>query len=212
MAHMAATPTKHLPMAIAAALLLCGCDSSGGGSGDGGDDAGAPASGPLPGNLVEALSPEEMARLRSRAVTALALLVPNAASAGYARLRNGAGGAICGEVEAAGRGVLFPFLVTPDGAAIVSRAPAIRLDDADDPFPDLYMQYCATVEELGRLGAQMNSLVPAPVQEPPPLPPSQSNAAEMDETPADEPGPRPGDDESFFNAVVRAPRSAAPHR
>jgi hypothetical protein len=211
MPDMAATPTNLL-LAVAAALMLCACDSSGGGSGSSGSATVGPAGEPLSGNLVEALGPEEMARLRSRAVTALALLVPNAASAGYARLRNGANGAICGEVEAAGGGVLFPFLVTPNGAAIVSPSPAIRLDDADDPFPDLYMQYCATVEELGRLGAQMNSLAPAPVPEPPPLPPSESGEAGTDQTPADEAGPRPGDDESFFNAVVRAPRSAAPRR
>ena len=205
-------PTKILP--IAAALMLCGCDSSGGGSGGSGGPSGDPAGASLLDNLAEALSPEDMARLRSRAVTALALLVPNAASARYARLRNGANGTICGEVEAAGGGVLFPFLVTPDGAAIVSRSPSIRLDDADDPFPDLYMQYCATVEELGRLGAQMNSLAPAPAPPPEPthLPLLESGEAGMDETPADEAGSRPDDDESFFNAVVRAPRSAAPRR
>jgi hypothetical protein len=212
---MSDMPTKILPTAVAAALMLCGCDSSGRGSSSGGGAGGDPSGAPLPDNLTEPLNPEEVARLRSRAETALAVLVPNAASARYAHLRNGAGGAICGEVEAAGGGVLFPFLVTPDGAAIVSRSPAIRLDDADDPFPDLYMQYCATVEELGRLGAQMNALVPSPAQAPEfdPLPPSDTGEVGAYESPADDvEEPRRGDDESFFNVVVRAPQSAAPRR
>ena len=100
--------------------------------------------------------------------------------------------------------------MTAGDSATISASPRVRLEDPGDPFPDLYMRYCATVEELRQLDERMNSLEPAEVQIPQPRPTPLPEAGDIpaDEFPA--PGatdaPRRGDEDSFFNAVVRPPR------
>ena len=195
-------------LAVAAALLA-GCDSA---SRDGGGSGG---SSPDPAiDNVTAASREEAARLLGRVREALALAVPNASAARLANVRSVPGGAICGEVEAGIEGALHPFVVLPGGEAVVSAGPELRLEDPDDPFPDLYMRYCASVEELRRLGDRMNGS--ATVEPPPPLPDPLPDIGPVD-IPADTPpapngerAPQQGGDDSFFNSVVRAPPPAAP--
>ena len=207
-----AGPRTALLCALAGGWLSA-CDSSPPTAGGGG---GSPADPVLP--EVNRSSGEDPARLLARAQAALALLVPNARAAHYADVRSGSGGAICGKVEIGATGVLYPFLVLPGGSALVSTAPELRLEDPEDPFPDLYMQHCASVEELRQLGAQLsNGSVPAPARALPDLPPA---GEPVDDAPLpDEPPVRPappaaprGSDDSFFNAIVRAPPEAAPHR
>ena len=164
------------------------------------------------------LTPEEAAQLRARAVAALRAVLPGAAEATFSDVRRGTGGAICGSVDpTAGRttGAARPFIVTADGAAIVSATPDLRLEDPDDPFPDLYMQLCASVEELRRIGTRMQGLAPPDVMlnmpvadEPladaaPVAPAERANEARQ---------PPTATDDSFFNSVLRSSRRDEPPR
>lgn len=192
-----------------AAALLAGCDSASRSGGGGGGSAPDPAI-----DNVTAATREEAVRLLGRVREALTLAVPNAAAARLANVRSVPGGAICGEVETGSEDALNPFVVLPGGEAVVSAAPELRLEDPDDPFPDLYMRYCASVEELLQLGDRMNQSVT--VEPPPPLPEPLPDVGPVD-IPADTPPtpnaerpPQRGGDDSFFNSVVRAPPPAAP--
>jgi hypothetical protein len=190
---------------LAAAWLLTGCDSSPSAGGSAGGESGAPGL----GNIAATGDPEAVAALRARAQAALIGLIPNAASARYVNVRQGTSGAICGAVETGPEGQFHPFVVTAGGGAAVSASPRLEIANPEDPFPDLYMRYCATIEELSRLGEAMNGVTAAlpplpPEPDPPPL--LEDDAAPGQEPePADAP-PRRGDDESFYNAIVRPPR------
>ena len=202
-------------MAMAlAAPPLAGCGDRSRTAGGGAPDAEAEAA----AMLANGVDPSELAGLRSRVQTALSGLVPSPMTARYANLRNGSAGAACGEVELVPGAPLHPFVVTADGVATVNTSAEIHLENPDDPFPDLYMQYCASVEELQRLGDRLENVstvaIPAPVDVPP-TPVPQADDGPPDELPVDEPpAPAPrndrrapaGDDDSFFNAVVRAPQ------
>jgi hypothetical protein len=205
-------PRSRAWLTLAAVTLVCACNSS-------------------PRGETDA---QVQARLKASAQRALAALVPNAQTARYANLRSGSQGAICGEVEAAGRGVLHPFLVTPDGTAMVAVAPTVRLDQPGDRFADLYVQYCASVEELAamarrggepgsaadNLAADLNFLptqAPVMIDDNVLMPVPDVPAADepsVDEEPAARPAPAAprGGDDSFYNAIMRAPPEAAPRR
>jgi hypothetical protein len=198
------TMSRMIP--VLTALILAGCDSRGGSGGGSGVSA---DHGALVGNLAAGVTPEDAALLRSRAAATLAQVLREPASAVYSNLRSGSAGTVCGEVADGGESELHPFVVTPEGVAIVSASPTLRLENAIDPFPDYYLQYCATPEELAQLAARMNGLeqaLPPPLPELPP-PPVDIADDPVDEAPAPaQPRqPRGGDDQSFFNAIVRSP-------
>jgi len=168
---------------------------------------------------------EDPAALQARITRAMAVALPDAGTAQYRALRTGAGGAACGEVATTGKsaasGVYRPFVVTPDGLAVVAAGPAIAWADPDDFVADAWIRWCATPEELQRLGPQLqsaavNSAAAAPpVTEGPdlPLPPVRDDAAAAPPEPpaaaAAPPPPRKRDApppriDSFFNSVDRA--------
>ena len=200
------------------ALVLAGCDQGAGRGGGSGDVA---ADRPATAVEANALSPAE---LEAQAATALRIAL-GAAPARLARLRAGANGAICGEAEtlptATSPGGPRLFLVDRAGEAFVSRTEELGLEDPTDPFPNLYVQWCATPEEVRAIRERLARMNPADVALPPPplpdaLPPLPGVSSDPDaETPPEppppappppRPRPRPRDDDSFFNVVVRPER------
>ena len=207
-----------------AGLAAAACGSGGG---PGGNSAVLPESVPM--NLSADLSPEEAARVQGRVETAFRVAITDPILR-YANVRHGVREAICGEVETAAAGGagtgLRPFIVTPSGEAFVSATPALRLDEPTDPFPDVYMEYCASTEELRAIRQRMEGMRPPPpppvettipgAPPPPPLVPvEEGNEADVpprQPPPAPSrprPRPRPQGDDSFYNAVVR-PDAAIP--
>ena len=195
--------------AAAIALALAGCDSSGGGGG------GRAAEEPVPqfelANGSAILSAEALAQLRARVDTALRGLLLQPLSARYSNLRTGSAGAVCGQVAEGAEGAPRPFLVTPDGNGFVSATPALALNDPNDPFPDLYMRYCATADELRLIGRTLETMAPAPDPMVPPSIPIPPVEEEMEQPVAEPPPAQParprarpkGNDDSFFNSVWR---------
>jgi hypothetical protein len=208
-----------------ALLLLAGCDSQ---SRDGGGGSGMSAQeAALMENLSAGASPEDTAQLQVRAAAALSGALIDPGSARYANIRSGASGAICGEVDSkqpdGKQGGMRPFLVTPQGVAVISTTPQVVFADPSDIFPDLYIEYCASPEELTRLGPRLSEAarnpeaIPIPAAEPPldvPMdlpkftPPAEAPPAR--ERPAPAPAPVPvaprttsPDDDSFSGAVLR---------
>jgi hypothetical protein len=205
-------------------LLLAGCDSKRDESG-GAVPAAVPAG--MEDPLVKAADP---AALQARAETAVSAVILDPRSARYANLREGSGGSICGDVDAKGENGRLqgfrPFVVAPEGVAVVSSAATIMFDDPADLFPDFYLRYCAPLEELPMLHQKMAARIgdlppppdagfaPAPPSDLPPLSPPLA-APPPPPAPAPTPSPGPpampkaqpkaqsGDEDSFFNAVIR---------
>jgi hypothetical protein len=201
---------------IASGLALAGCGARGDGTGGGGE-AGAEL-----GNFSGGINSTERARLEARAEATLRRALAEAPTR-LENVRSGVNGAICGEVDtfpgATGPVGLRPFLVTRGGEAFVSSGPGLRLENPADPFPDLYMQWCATPQELQSIRQRLQEMRPADVQvaRPPGAVPNMPPVA-IDETPGEPPPPappsppppratRPPGDDSFFNAVVHSPRA-----
>lgn len=200
-------------------LLLAGCDSQRDGNGDGA----VPAAGGIGLEDPMANAGVDPALLQARAQTAVGAAILDPASARYANLREGSGGSICGDVNAKGEDGRLqgfrPFVVTPQGVAVVSSAATIAFDNPADIYPDFYLRYCAPLEELPTLHSKMaggnSDLPPAPdagppapldlppldlptrAPPPPPPPPSARQPA------APKPQPKAQDEDSFFNAVIR---------
>lgn len=202
---------KLLPILV----LLASCNSQA-------DEEEAAAEAPAGEAAAPAALPagEDMVALQARVSRAMAVALPDAGTAEYRALRTGAGGAACGEVATRkGGGVFRPFVVTPDGLAVVAAGPAIVWDDPDDFVADAYIRWCASPEELQRLAPQLQSAAvnsaatAVPVEEGPdlPLPPVREEApAAAPAVPAEpapppvrrKPPPQPQID-SFFNSVDR---------
>ncbi|HEY0149005.1 MAG TPA: hypothetical protein VGB70_08360 [Allosphingosinicella sp.] len=162
----------------------------------------------------------DMAALEERVRRAMAVALPDSAGAQYRSLRLGAGGAACGELVTTGKGpaagIPRAFVVTPDGLAVVASGPTIAWEDPDDFVADAWIRWCATPEELARLGPQLRSAavnsaataVPVPEEPDLPLPPVREEAPAA-EAPRAEPAPRPKSAapppriDSFFNSVDR---------
>jgi hypothetical protein len=207
-------------------LLLAGCDSQsrdggGGGSGMSAEEAA------LMENLTAGVTSEDAAQLQARAAAALSAALIDPGSARYANIRSGASGAICGEVDskqANGKhGGMRPFLVTPQGVAVISTTAQVVFADPSDIFPDLYIEYCASPEELTRLGPRLTEAarnpeaIPIPAAEPPldaamdlPKFTPPAEAPPVGQRPAQAPAPAPvapratsPDDDSFSGAVLR---------
>lgn len=199
-------------------LALTGCDSR---------DEAAPAP-PEVGNAQPAALPAPGAsaapdRLQARAEAALAAILSDPDKR-FANLRAGASNAVCGDVEAKqldGKRGVRPFVITPEGVAVVSTTAQVQLTDPEDPFPDFYIRWCASPAELARLqpnmvggetlglGAPPPDLPDVPPDLPieAPLPPlagpiPERPAAQAKAVPPPRP-PAPTSDDSFFNAVAR---------
>jgi hypothetical protein len=145
-----------------ALLLLAGCGSQDG------SQRGASGGAGLPGEAgmseMEG-NDENPAQLQARAVAALSSELPDPQSARYANVRKGAGEAICGDVDAKGVDGEYsgyrPFVVSPEGVAVVSRTRTVMFNDPGDLFPDAYIRWCAPPEELNSLGARVAGGDPA---------------------------------------------------
>ena len=200
--------------------LLASCNSQ-----PGEEDASAEAGGGDPAAAAPAPPPgtPNAAELQAKVSRAMAVGLPGAATAEYRALRPGAGGAACGEVatqEKGAAGIFRPFVVTPDGLAVVAAGPAIAWEDPDDFVADAYIRWCASPEELQRLAPQLETAaaksaaaLKAAAPEPDlPLPPVREDpaaAAAPPETAEPAPPPRrkapppPPQIDSFFNSVDR---------
>lgn len=198
-------------------LALAGCGSDPrqpGGGGAQGD----------PARLEPAL-PEapNQAQLEAKAAQALSSVLLSPKDARYWNLRPGSSGAVCGEVDSRQEDGKFggprPFVVTPEGVAMVSPATRVVYGDPGDLFPDFYIRWCATPEELTKLGPNIREEAPAepgaanmadgtdlmPAGDAPlPAPPPASPRVEISKPEQVSPTKPPsGDEDSFFNAVIR---------
>lgn len=199
---------------FASLLLLAACGSQ---SNEAANSKAEPSLNELGVVMPGAPDPAQLQAQASRALSSV-LLSPK--DARYSDIRAGTAGAVCGEVDSKQENGRFggprPFVVTAEGVAMVSPATRIRFGDPSDLFPDFYIRWCATPEELAKLG-------PAVAREEPPLDLPAENAASLPEPaplpPATEPPPAPElqpkaapapkapakgtQEDSFFNAVIR---------
>lgn len=196
---------------LALSLLLAGCGSET--PNEAADEApAAPPALPLPGNEAA----PDMAMLQGRVDAAMKTALQDSEAAAYRNVRPGLADTVCGEVDPAkkggGRSGFRPFIVTPQGAALLARGPVLTFDDPTDSFPDLYIRWCASEEELKRLGPQLDraiahqagpggSLIDPEDIPPPALP--DNVAAPMPEPPPPKPVPseKMGSGDSFFDSV-----------
>ena len=204
-------------------LLVAGCDAQ---EIDvpAGEPAGANSADIGLANLTNATNPADAATLQARVSAAMASVLVDPDSARYANVRSGSAGSVCGDVDVRGRGGAYvgprPFVVTPAGAAFIGTSAAIRLEDPSDPFPEVYMQYCATREELRQMGERLERIgrlppgtIPEPVDPALELPPAAGPPAETPKAgeSARQAGEgRRGEDGSFSDAVLRRPREDPP--
>jgi hypothetical protein len=200
------------------ALLLAGCGSRGGDVADNEAAAAGADANALLANLGAASGPDDAARIQDLIARAMPAAMTDAKDAQYRNLRSGVGGAVCGEVAAKPAGnaapVFRPFVITPDGVAVVAAAPKLAFDDPADFVADAWVRWCATPEELQRLAPQLRRAASNPASIPmngvdaaaggptPDLP-----SAPAAPPPAAQPAPRPAKPpppanvESFFNSV-----------
>jgi hypothetical protein len=219
-------PNRPVGLLVALAFVW-GCGSRDGGEAEAGaDETVVPASaGTVPGQ-----NGETAAQAQQRAVSALSVILPDAKSARYAEVRPGTAGAVCGLVDAKqGDGKYSgprPFVVSPEGVAVVSTTPQVNFGDAEDLFPDFYIRWCATPAELRLIGPRIalpEASPPPAADELPELLESEIAAAPPAGGPAEPPLPEaaaaqpkasapsapPGED-SFSSAVLRERKDGAP--
>lgn len=199
---------------LAALLLLSACSREPADMGDQADLAAPPGSAAA-GNLAA-----DPAGLEERVDRAMAAVLQDPAGARYRNVRAGLAGTVCGEVDPRRKGGghtgFRPFLVTPEGVARVATAPRLTFEDPTDPFPDFYLRWCASAEELKRLEPELKRAIAraggeAPVEPLPdvPLPdllPADPGAQPLpppDSAPAGKSESRPADVDSFINSVKR---------
>lgn len=142
-------------------------------------------------------------------------------------LREGTAGSVCGRLRTPG-GLDLPFLVMPDGTAMVADAPGIRYEDPGDRFAGYYLALCATPEvereaaaavqaamaaEAAAGAEEANAIAPVPdLPEPDPFdagpapvspdPPPAAPPSRPPPPPPRTAGETPG---SFRDAVIRPP-------
>ncbi len=204
----------------AVALSLAGCGSqpqipTGNGVDPDAAAAGAAANA-LVANALAPADPNDPAHLQTLIAQAMPTAIPDAKDAQYRNVRGGAGGAVCGEVAAKPTGraapVFRPFVINPDGLAVVAATPKLAFDDPADFTADAWIRWCASPEELQKLAPQLRhaQVSPAPIgndvqagAEPiPPEMPGSPTAAK----PAPTPKPPPARVDSFFNSVEHSGR------
>jgi hypothetical protein len=150
---------------LAALLLLSACGSKND------EEAGGGASPAALEGLDEAAGTLNPAQLEARAAAAIGVI---ATDPRFSEIRGGPMNAVCGKVDTKlpnGKYSGFkPFVVTPEGVAVISATPGILFNDPADPFPDLYIRWCATPEEMQTIGPMIarNAEVPPPPVEVPP--------------------------------------------
>lgn len=201
---------------LAAILLLSACSQEPADPGDEAEVTAPPEAAASAGSLSA-----DAAGLQARVDLAMAAVLQDPRGARYRDVRSGLAGTICGEVDPrrtrGGHAGFRPFLVTPEGVARVATSPRLTFDDPTDTFPDFYIRWCASAEELRRLEPELRRAIagsggavppgdPLPGVEPlpeplpgdqpsPPAPPVPSGKAEA----------RPADVNSFINSVKRKP-------
>ncbi|HYG30651.1 MAG TPA: hypothetical protein VD887_10610 [Allosphingosinicella sp.] len=199
-----------LPSFACLVLAACGRDAE-----SGGDQAAPPAN-------AAAAAPG--AELMPRVVAAMAALGIDPASAQVSNLRSGSAGAICGSLAVrtpdGTQAPPVPFLVTPEGGALVSATGNLGWDAPEDPFPPAYARWCATPRELEEMRAAIaaSPAPPPPEEEPPPpadlpageeqgsAPPPPRAAPPPARPPAQKWEPADPNDVSFTNQVRRPDR------
>jgi hypothetical protein len=185
---------------------------------------------PVPADLDVAPTVASAAELETKARTAVSAAVLDPGSAVYQNLRPGSAGSVCGEVNSKsenGKPQGFrPFVVSPEGVAVVSSAAGIMWDEPADLYPDFYIRYCAPPQELPALARKMAErtaaaqppeepevmpklpddipLPPVPAPEPPPAVEAAPPAPRLKARPS---APTSGNEDSFFNAVMRPAES-----
>ncbi|MEA3062162.1 MAG: hypothetical protein QOJ94_1943 [Sphingomonadales bacterium] len=196
---------------ILSLLLLGACGAKGEGNAE------AEAQNDLLANLQLVDRNADPARLQALIDETMPAALGNVRGAQYRNVRAGAGGAVCGEVSSANQPFL-PFVITPAKIALVGSTPQIQFADPSDLLADAYVRWCATPEELDRIGPQLHQAVSDPANitmsqvtaaAPPPVPPPPGGA----EPPAAAPPPAakaaparpapPQDIDSFMNSVAR---------
>lgn len=210
---------SHLCGVAAVALLLTGCQSkpdgaTGASITDNEAAAAGAAANAIAANALAPADPNDPARLQALIAQAIPAAIPDAKDAQYRNVRGGAGGAVCGEVASkpVGRAapVFRPFVINPDGLAVVAATPKLAFDDPTDFTADAWIRWCASPEELKKLAPQLRHAQASPVSIdgnvqagtepippatiPPPPPPPVAKP-----TPA--PKPPPASIGSFFNSV-----------
>lgn len=207
---------SHLCSAAALALLLAGCENQPSAGGNIVDNealaTGAEANAML-ANALAPVDPNDPARLQAVIAKAMPAALPDARDAQYRNLRGGVGGAVCGEVASkpVGRAapVFRPFVINPDGIAVVAQTPKLAFDDPSDFTADAWVRWCASPEELQKLAPQIRQAATGPgatmgnvdasaepplSNAPPPPAPAPARAAPASKPP-------PASVESFFNSV-----------
>jgi hypothetical protein len=209
---------------LAAVLLLSACSQQPAVDGEEGDDAATSAAESAAGNGA-AGGPG----LQERVDRAMAAVLQDPGGARYRNVRSGLAGTVCGEVDprktGGGHAGFRPFLVTPEGAGRVAASPQLSFEDPTDTFPDFYIRWCASAEELKRLEPALRRAIaraggtapPEPsAEEPlPEAPPADAGAQPAAPSPAEPSGrteSRPPDVDSFLKSVKRKPDQPPPGR
>ena len=198
-------------------LFLAGCDSEPASEVQPMPDGALPAAGP-PVTISPA---QQAAQYQQRASQALAAILDDPESARYSQVRAGAAGSVCGLVDAKQAGGKYagprPFVVTPEGVAVISTTPQVMFQDPEDLFPDFYIRWCASPDELKGLGPRiasgpmtdlnladdLTSMVDAAVAPPLPAEAQPVEAAKAPPPPPPPPTQPPGEEDSFSRAVLR---------
>jgi hypothetical protein len=154
--------------------------------------------------------------LQARVEAAMKAVLQDSDGAAYRNVRPGLSDTVCGEVDPArkggGRAGFRHFIVTPQGAALLARGPALTFDDPTDSFPDLYIRWCASEEELKRLGPQLDRAIASQAGPdgvlgniedipPPALPDNVAGPAAEPPPPRPVPSEKMGSGDSFFDSV-----------
>lgn len=201
-------------------LLLAACGSGEDGQDSAGSDAMRAEEQAVAAGLADPLGTPDPAQLQALVARAMAIAMPTAKELQYRAVRPGSAGAVCGEVATAGSGAaagpFLPFVVTPEGGAILGTTPAIPYDDPADPLGDAWLRWCASAEELQAIAERMRTEGPAKaaaLEMPPPiepidLEPAQPTLVQQPQPPAPPPErkappPPPPAIDSFFNSVQR---------
>jgi hypothetical protein len=181
-------------------LLLAGCGSKN--AADSNDAAGA-----LPPELtpnMAAVDANKAAQVQALIDKGLPAVLPDARSAQYRNVRPGGAGSACGEVSGKSTHGFVPFVVSPDGIAVVGKSAKIAYEDPNDFLADAWIRWCATPEELKNVAAAVQKAkpdaLPANFSLPPDVPPPAAAAEPAAKPTKPPPPPQIG---SFFNSVAR---------
>ena len=193
-------------------LLLAGCGSETPDDPAGEAQAVQPPALPALGNEATV----DPAVLQARVDAAMKAALQDSEGAAYRNIRPGLSDTVCGEVDPAkkggGRAGFRPFIVTPQGAALLARGPVLSFDDPTDSFPDLYIRWCASEEELKRLQPQLDRAIASQAGAdgvignledipPPALPDNVAVPVAEPPPPKPVPSEKMGKGDSFFDSV-----------